>query len=158
MEIAVDTNVLIDFADREEMVVDCFATIKRRIPGFQIIIPPTVIVELVDIADYGETSRQKKLAEKALVNLRETWKFFPVNFLPVENGIIAETARKIRAQGLIPEAEQNDSLIVAEASLRNASLLLSSDSHIKDIDPRSLKLLLDSCDLGCRCSRRLAES
>lgn len=149
IEIAVDTNVLIDFADDNEMVVDCFATIKKRIPEFQIIILPTVIEELVDLVDHPESSDQKELAEKVLLNLRVPWKFFPINFLPVENGIIAETARKIREQGLIPEIERHDSFIVAEASLRNASLLLSSDSHIKDIDARALKLLLDSCDIGC---------
>ena len=42
----------------------------------------------------------------------------------------------------------NDSLLVAEATLVAATLLLSSDAHIKDIDYARLKLVLDAADVS----------
>ena len=149
MEIGVDTNVLLDLANDDELVIDCFATIKKRIPDSQIVVLPTVIEELADLADEGETLEEKTMALKVFKNLRRPWRFFPVNFLPVEHGIVEKIGRKLRHCGLIPEVEFHDSFILAEAALRNVSILLSSDSHINDIDPRAPKLLLDACDVGC---------
>ncbi len=40
----------------------------------------------------------------------------------------------------------NDSLILAEAALVGATVLLSSDAHIKDLDYARLKLVLDGAD------------
>jgi len=39
-------------------------------------------------------------------------------------------------------------LLVAEAALVEATLLLSSDAHIKDIDYARRKLLLDAADVS----------
>jgi len=38
---------------------------------------------------------------------------------------------------------------VAEAALYGATMLISSDSHITDIDLKMLKLELDSSDVDC---------
>ena len=70
-----------------------------------------------------------------------------MNFVPVGKGIVAEIAQRLRRAGLIPDSELNDSLIVAEAALAGATLLLSSDAHIKDLDYRRLKLILDATDM-----------
>ena len=70
-----------------------------------------------------------------------------MNFVPARRGIVAEIARKIRQSGLIPEEKVNDSMIVAEASLIGATLLVSSDAHIKDIDYPQLKMLLDASEV-----------
>jgi rRNA-processing protein FCF1 len=53
--IAVDTNVLMDLAGEKETVLDCIQTIGRRIPGAVIIVPPTVIQELADLVDDGDS-------------------------------------------------------------------------------------------------------
>jgi predicted nucleic acid-binding protein len=146
--IAVDTNVLIDLADGNEIVIDCFSTIRRKFPNAPIIIPPTVIGELADIATDGDSESEKESALIALLNIRSKWGFHPVNCVPVGHGIVEETARKIRAAGLIPDEEIHDSFIIAESALANVTLLLSSDGHLKDINQSALCEVLDGCDLG----------
>jgi rRNA-processing protein FCF1 len=68
--IAVDTNVLIDLADGNEIVIDCFSTIRRKFLNAPIIIPPTVIGELADIAIDGDSESEKESALIALQNIR----------------------------------------------------------------------------------------
>jgi predicted nucleic acid-binding protein len=146
--LAVDTNVLIDLAARNETVLDCFSTLRRRLPKAPIIVLPTVIMELADIATEGETERARLLATKAIHSIRTPWEFQPMNYVPVGHGIVGETARKIRVAGLLPEEEVNDSLIIAEAALANVTILLSSDKHLKGIDHAGLRKILVGCDLA----------
>jgi rRNA-processing protein FCF1 len=146
--IAVDTNVLIDLADGNEIVIDCFSTIRRKFPDAPIIIPPTVIGELADIATDGDSESEKESALNALRKIRGEWGFNPINCVPVGHGIVEETARKIRAAGLIPNEEIHDSFVIAESALANVTLLLSSDAHMKDINQPALGELLDRCDVG----------
>jgi predicted nucleic acid-binding protein len=144
--IAVDTNVLLDYADDNETVIDCFSTIRRKFKDPTIFVLPTVIDELNRHYQKGNT-RESRLAYKALTNLL-AWGFQPVNVIPVGNGIVEETARKIRAAGLLPEEEINDSYIVAEAAFANTQILLSSDHHLKGMNHRELKRILDACHLS----------
>ena len=146
--IAVDTNVLIDLADENEIVLDCFSTIRRKFPSAPVIVPPTVIVELADIASDWNIKPEGKLALSALQNIRSKWAFHPMNCVPVGHGIVEETARKIRSAGLIPNEEIHDSYIIAESALANATLLLSSDAHMKDINQAALGDVLSGCDVG----------
>jgi hypothetical protein len=67
--------------------------------------------------------------------------------VPVGNGIVEETARKIRAARLLPDEEINDSFVIAESALANVTILVSSDGHLKNIDHRALKAILNDCDL-----------
>jgi predicted nucleic acid-binding protein len=143
--IAVDTNVLLDYANDDETVFDCFSTIRRKFAGCTIFVLPTVIDELNNHYCAG-SARESTLAFKALRNLLN-WGFQPVNVIPVGNGIVEETARKIRAAGLLPDEEINDSYIIAEAALANVQILLSSDHHLKGINHSKLKEILDRCDL-----------
>jgi hypothetical protein len=48
---------------------------------------------------------------------------------------------------LIPEAEVNDSLILAEAALAGCTVLITSDEHLRSADPRLLGLTLRACDV-----------
>jgi predicted nucleic-acid-binding protein len=146
--IAVDTNVLFDLVRKLEVVIDCLETIAKRIPNSSIVVLPTVIIELRKMTKSGDLKEQM-IAEKALSNILNPWGFVPVNCIPVGHGIVAEIGRKIRASGLIPDEEIHDSFIVAEAALSGATMLVSSDGHIKDIDQKRLKIELDSCDVPC---------
>lgn len=146
--IAVDTNVLIDLAEGDEILVDCFSTIRRKFPNAPIIIPPTVIVELADIASDWETKSEKESALIALQSIRSKWGFHPMNCVPVGHGIVEEVARKIRAAGLIPDEEIHDSFVIAESALANVTLLLSSDGHMKNINQTGLRKVLEGCDVG----------
>ena len=141
--IAADTNVLIDLAEKDETVIDCFSTLEKKFKNAPIVVLPTVIGELADIAQSGEA-----LATEALKSIVSIWGFKPINYVPVGHGIVEQTALKIRAANLLPDDEINDSLIIAEAALANVTLLLSSDAHLKDIDQAALKVILDDCELG----------
>ena len=145
--IAVDSNILLDRANDDELVLDALDTIRRRIQGAKFIVTPTVIEEIVLKAERGEAPIDRRLAKRVLRCLVYQWGFQPMSFIPVGRGIVAEIARHIRREGIIPEAEVNDSLIVAEAALVGATLLLSSDAHVKDIEYPSLKLTLDASDV-----------
>jgi len=146
--IAIDTNVLLDLAAGEELVIDCLATISKRISNSGIIVLPTVILELRKIVKSGGTT-EKRFATKALVSMLDPWGFRPVNCIPAGRGIVEQIARKIRSKGLIPEEEIHDSFIVAEAALYGVTILISNDGHIKNIDQQMLKIELDSSDVDC---------
>ena len=145
--LAADTNFLIDLAAGDNTALDCLSTLKRKLPSAPILVLPTVIGELTDIGSNGDPGSSKILAIKALQSLRKPWGFLPVNCVPVGHGIVEETARKIRASGLLPEEEMNDSFIIAESALANVTILVSNDGHLKNIEHRALKLILESCDL-----------
>ena len=144
--VAVDTNVLLDRANDDELVIDALATIRRRLPDCELIVTPTVVEEIVLKAERDDHALDRRLAQRVLAALVEPWGFRVVSFIPVGRGIVAEIARRLRWQGMIPPGELNDSLIVAEAGLIGATLLMSSDAHIKDLDHAQLKLVLDSAD------------
>jgi hypothetical protein len=146
--VAVDTNILFDLAQEVEVVIDCLETIAKRIPNSSIIVLPTVILELRKMAKSGDPKEQA-IAAKALSSVLNPWGFVPVNFIPVGHGIVEQIGRKIRACGLIPEEEIHDSFIVAEAALYGATMLVSSDGHIKDVDQKMLKIELDASDVHC---------
>lgn len=144
--IAADTNVLLDYANGEEFAADCFATIRQRIPGSAVIILPTVIQELAHLVDDPDEPSDIRLAATAtLSRLLHEWRLQPVNCVPVGHGIVEETAL---GAGLPPGDEFNDALILAEAALLGASILLTSDRHLLDIDPGKLTEVLESCDLA----------
>jgi len=144
--VAVDTNVLLDRANEDELVIDALSTVRRRLPSCELVVTPTVIEELVLKAEHEDAPLDRRLARTALKSLIQPWGFRAINFIPVRCGIVAEIARRLRSQELIPETELNDSLIVAEAALIGATLLISSDAHVKDLDYARLKLVLESMD------------
>jgi predicted nucleic acid-binding protein len=139
--IAADTNVLLDLALEVEAVVDALDTIRQRSPTARLVVPPTVLHELVLAMRSGETERIRNAAHRALSELR-TWGFEPLNLVPVEHGIVERIAGEIRHRDLIPAEELNDSLIVAEAALLGCRMLLSGDAHLRGVDFQSLTLIL----------------
>jgi predicted nucleic acid-binding protein len=141
MLIAADTNVLLDLALGTEAVMDALETLTERIPGVRLVVPPTVLHELALAVKSGETEKKRKTAFLALSRLRE-WGFEPLNLVPVGHGIVEHIAVTLRNDGLIPTAEMNDSLIVAESALLGCGILLSTDGHMREIDFQRLKLLL----------------
>src|ERR1039458_1053904 len=101
IEVALDTNVLLDLAIDDEVVIDCLQTIRERLPSPVFVVLPTVIQELVDILENGETAAEKKQALDSLQNIRGKWQFFAVNCMPVGHGIVEETARKIDQKSVV---------------------------------------------------------
>jgi predicted nucleic acid-binding protein len=141
--VAVDTNVLLDLADENEAVWDCMDALKRRrlVPRFVIL--PTVLQELAHLADNGDTKEKRRLALAALQSLI-AWGFEPLDLKPVGHGIVERIGDEIRARGLVPEEERNDSFIIAEAALCECDILITSDTMLTGTDQKQLHALLDS--------------
>ena len=145
--IAPDTNFLLNLADERDLEQDCLEVIQQRLPEAVFYVLPTVIQETTAIATEHQDADTRHLAKAALQSLLRPWGFQPIDYIPVGHGIIEETARKLRSSALLPDEEVNDSLIVAEAALAKVSLVISNDSHIKDMDEKELKLTLARCDV-----------
>jgi predicted nucleic acid-binding protein len=139
--VAVDTNVLLDLADGRESVWRAIETIRQRLPGVQIVVPPTAVQELAGIAEHGNPD-ERPLALTAARKLLGEWGFVPLNLIPVGHGITERIAAEIRARDFLPDDEVNDSFIVAESALAGCKILLSSDQHILDISVARLGILL----------------
>jgi len=125
-----------------DLVHDAMEAVRCRVKGCVFVVLPTVIQELTNIAE-GSDSPKRKLALDALVSAVPRWGFQPLNFVPVGHGIVERIGDNIRAKGLLPEHERNDSFIVAEAALADCRLLISSDRHMLDIDAGRLAALLE---------------
>ncbi len=56
----------------------------------------------------------------------------PLNLIPVGKGIAEQMSFELRSSGILPEEEQNDAAIIAEAALIGCAVLLTSDAHLLD--------------------------
>ena len=148
MLIAVDTNVLFDLAADVETVVDAVETIRRFIKAARFVVPPTALHEVALTATRGDTEAKRSIARRVLARLTAEWKFQPMNLVPVGHGIVERIADALRQRDLIPVAERNDSLVLAEAALLGCGILLTSDAHLRGMDFQSLTLLLQGFDVA----------
>ncbi len=128
MLIGVDTNVLLDQAVKDADVIDALSVIRERRPAARFLVTPTVLGEL------GETGgkRQRRGAQSS----RRCNRFAAGLGIrtdqsdPCWSRIVEQIALQLRIQGIIPDEEENDALIAAEAALLGCSILLSSDHHL----------------------------
>ncbi len=60
--VAVDANVVMDLGEESEAVLDALATIRQRLHSPRVVIPPTAKLELMHIARYGDTAKERNLA------------------------------------------------------------------------------------------------
>lgn len=128
MLIAVDTNVLLDQALDEADVLDAIETIRTRLPQAQFVVTPTVLEEIAFQLD-DEAEEAREAAGKVLQCLIP-WGYEPLNVIAVGLGITEQISFKLRSRGIVPDEEQNDAAIIAEAALLGCAMLLSSDSHL----------------------------
>ena len=141
--IAVDTNVLLDLAEEVEDVTDAMLVIRRRVRAAQFLMPPTVREELADEVFRPDDMEQGERAQRAF-HLARTWRIQPIDLVETHHDLARRIDRRVRAVGLLAQAEVNDGLILAEAALLNCSLLLTSDEHLRSIDFERLTLELQS--------------
>lgn len=146
--VAVDTNFLLDLALPRDVAHDALEVIRLRIPGAKIVILPTVLDELDYLCHDAPDAATRRLARHALENMVREWKFHPKVLTDVGRDIIESIGDKLRSRGIVPEAERNDSYLIAEAALAGCDFLVSSDSHVRDADPTKLAITLKGCDVG----------
>lgn len=128
MLVALDTNVLLDQAIENADVLDAVVTIRTRLPDATFIVPPTVLEELGYQFEMGNAEAQE--AAEIALSCMVGWGYKPINVIPVGKGIAERVSFKLRSGGLLPDEEENDGLIIAEAALLGCGLLLSSDRHL----------------------------
>jgi predicted nucleic acid-binding protein len=142
--VAVDTNVLIDQALEDADVIGALEVIQKRLENVKLIVTPTVLHELAWAVDHSDDKEIRKAARYALEHLQE-WGYQPLNVIPVGHGIVEQISLKLRMVGVLPDEEENDASIIAEAALIGCGILLTADSHLLDaqVNPDFRQILED---------------
>jgi hypothetical protein len=144
--VAVDTNVALDFAKGVDDVCDAIATIRARIPGVELLLPPTVMGELANAA-VTSPHRELRLAATKILRQHRALGFRVVSFIPLGFDQVDHIAERLRRRGLLPEEEVHDSAIIVEAAALGCPLLTSSDAELAGVDHERLTIELDRFDL-----------
>ena len=144
--VVVDSNVLMDLGAEVGDVVDACTLIRQRLQNARFLLAPTARQELAHLALHGESAREREAALGGIAAARE-WQMQLAALTPVEHGIVERVAEALRRADLLPTSEVNDSLLVAEAAMLEARLLLSSDEHLRGMDHARLAFVLQSFDL-----------
>jgi predicted nucleic acid-binding protein len=137
-QLAFDTNFLFDFGAKAEFALNLHEELLNR--GYDLLIPPTVVVELSVLSEEGTTA-QRKTASIVFETLHAT-KFLPLVLSDGNLEIAEQFRRKMSKLRLIPDEEWNDGLILAEAALGGVPLLATSDEDLLGIDDVELQLAL----------------
>lgn len=143
-QLALDTNFLFDLAEKAEFAFDFKEEFQSR--GYDLLVPPTVIVELAALSELGER-QQRKTATVALQAL-EDWKFLPIVLSEVRLALAQEFRLKMSRLELIPDEEWNDGVILAESALAQIPLLVTSDEELLAIDDAALQIALAESGLS----------
>lgn len=141
--LAPDTNLLIDLAGGKDFAHEFREEFSSR--NYSLLVPPTVIAELAFFAALQD-SRQNELANVALEKIA-FWNCQPFALSSTQLAIAARFAERLIQNSLIPATEQNDGKILAQASLANVGLLVTSDKHLLHIDEDALLLSFNEADL-----------
>ena len=142
-QLALDANVLLDLAEGKDFAHEFREEFQGR--GYAFLVPPMVLVELDVLAAYG-SGPQRRFANAALENLIP-WQCQPFTLTSTELAIAHRFTLRLLDQRLIPDTEQSDGRILAQTSLAQVSLLVTSDKHLLSIDNDALSLVFQEADL-----------
>ncbi len=141
--LALDTNLLLDLAGEEDFAHEFKEEFSSR--GYSLLVPPTVVAELMFFTSLKDAP-QRGLASVALEKIG-AWKCRPFELSSAQLAIAMRFAARLMDASLIPETEQNDGKILAQTSLAQIPLLVTSDKHLLDIDEDALLLAFNDADL-----------
>ena len=141
--LALDTNLLLDLAGEKDFAHEFKEEFSRR--NYSLFVPPTVVAELAFFASL-EDAPQREIASVALEKIG-VWKCQPFTLSSTQLAIAIRFAARLMDSALIPETEQNDGKILAQTSLAEIPLLVTSDKHLLDIDTDALRLAFNEADL-----------
>lgn len=142
-QLALDANLLLDLAEGRDFAHDFKDEFQAR--GYEFLVPPTAAAELNILSLYGGEP-QKTFANQVLRELR-AWKCQPFSLSDTRLAIAEQFRRRLSELRLIPDEEWDDGLILAETSLGNIPVLVTSDAHLLDIDEEELTLAFNAADL-----------
>ncbi len=141
--LALDTNFLLDLAANKDFAHDFKEEFSSR--GYSLLVPPTVVAELAFFASLRD-ALQHDIANLALESIR-AWQCQPFALSSTQLTSATSFAGRLAHASLIPDTEQNDGKILAQASLASIPLLVTSDKHLLDIDEDALLLAFNDADL-----------
>jgi hypothetical protein len=118
-----------------------------RARGYGIALPPTVAYELHILHTKGASPLDRELARRALLHLIR-WGVQPFDLDSTAEAIAERFAERLLRQGLIPEDEFDDGLILAETSVARIPLLVTSEKHLLNVDEDKLLLTFNDADLA----------
>ena len=142
-QLALDANLLLDLAEETDFAHEFREEFQRR--GYAFLAPPTVMAELAFLATVG-AEPQCSFANVALEKL-SSWHCQPFTLSSTELAVAQEFGLRLLSKRLIPEDEQNDGKILAQTSLAQIPLLVTSDKHLLNIDENALLLAFQEADL-----------
>ena len=112
------------------------------------VLTPTAAHEIyIIIFACGDSAAEQELARTALTRLKQ-WGIRPFDLDSLAEAVCEQFVRGLIQQRLIPEDEFNDGLILAETSMEEIPLLVTSDKHLLDIDEDGLQLAFNEADLS----------
>ena len=141
--LALDANLLLDLTEGKDFAHEFKEEFQAR--GYEFLLPPTAAAELNILSIYGGEP-QKIFANQALQELR-AWQCQPFSLSDTKRAIAEQFRRRLSELHLIPDEEWDDGLILAETSLGDIPLLVTSDAHLLDIDEDALLLAFNEADL-----------
>jgi hypothetical protein len=144
-QLALDTNIVFDLAEDKDTAHDFREIFQSK--GYALVLPPTAIHELHVIFTHSSSEAESALARTALTHLKQ-WNIRPFDLDSAAEAMCEQFVRGLLRQRLIPEDEFNDGLILAETSLAEIPLLVTSDKHLLNIDEDALHLAFNEADLS----------
>jgi hypothetical protein len=143
-QLSLDANVVFDLAGDKDFAHDFREVFQRK--GYALVLPPTAAHELHVIFTDGDSEAERELARTGLTHLKQ-WGIRPFDLDSAAEAICEQFVRGLLRKHLIPEDEFNDGLILAETSLAEIPVLVTSDRHLLDIDEDALLLAFNEADL-----------
>jgi len=144
--IAVDCNFAMDLALPRDIAHDAREVIHRRLRGAQVFITFTAFGELVHKEHNDPSPEIRNRARKAIAGLR-SWGIVPTGLTDLQSLAARRIADRLLELRIIPVAERNDALILAEAAVLECQLLISSDTDLRGANPARLMLVLSENQL-----------
>jgi len=143
---ALDTNFLFHLAEGRETASAAWEIARER--GIRLYVTDGVFYELLGLSETAHLESIRKVATTALTALRVRWGIEPVALSDLEHSIAVAFAEICLERRLLPPEERNDAVILAEAAVREIPFLITSDSHLLDIDREMLAVLSQAQDLS----------
>jgi len=143
-QLCLDANLVFDLAEDKDFAHEFREVFQAN--GYRLFLPPAARHELHTIYTEGETARERELARLALVRLRQ-WGIQPFDLDSTAEAIARRFTQDLLYRRLIPDEEFNDGLILAESSIVEIPLMVTSDKHLLDIDEDALLLAFNEADL-----------
>jgi hypothetical protein len=142
--LSLDANLVFDLAREKDFAHEFRETFQKK--GYGLVLAPAAVYELHIIRTDSQTAAEREWARIGLVNLKG-WGIQPFDLDSVSEAIAEQFAYRLLHQGLVPEDELDDGLILAQTSLAEIAMLITSDKHLLDMDEDALLLAFYDADL-----------